>query len=53
MDELKKNIENILNQFAQEEMGNRLSQFAMVSLRNLILMEIDKANQPKKEPEKK
>ena len=42
MDELKKNIEGILNQFAQEEMGNRLSQFAMISLKNLILIEIDK-----------
>jgi hypothetical protein len=42
VDELKKNIENILDQFAKEEYGNRLSQFAMVSLKNLILMEIDK-----------
>ena len=42
MDELKKNIENILNQFAQEELGNRLSQFAMMSLKGLILAEIDK-----------
>jgi len=41
MDELKKNIENILNQFAQEELGNRLSQFAMMSLKNLILIKID------------
>lgn len=42
MDELKKNIEQILDQFAKEEYGNRLSQFAMMSLRNTILMEIDK-----------
>lgn len=42
MDELKKIIEQILDQFAKEELGNRLSQFAMISLKNLILMEIDK-----------
>ena len=53
MEELKKNIENILNQFAREELGNRLSQFAWITFRNLILIEIDKTNQPKKEPEKK
>jgi hypothetical protein len=47
MEELKKNVEGILNQFAQEEMGNRLSQFAMISLKNLILMEIDKQMKPK------
>jgi hypothetical protein len=43
MDELKKNIEAILDQFAKEELGNRLSQFAMIALKNLVSMEIDKA----------
>ena len=42
IDEIKKNIENILNQFAKEEFGNRLSQFALMSLRSLIMAEIDK-----------
>jgi len=47
MEELKKNIEAILDQFTKEELGNRLSQFAMMSLKNLILMEIDKQVKPK------
>ena len=42
IDEIKKNIENILNQFAKEELGNRLSQFALISLRSLIMAEVDK-----------
>jgi hypothetical protein len=49
MEELRKNIEQILDQFAKEEYGNRLSQFAMVSLKNLILIEIDKQIVSKKE----
>jgi hypothetical protein len=49
MEELKKNIEGILNQFAQEEMGNRLSQFAMMALRNLVLAETDKIKPVKNE----
>jgi hypothetical protein len=43
MEELKKNIEAILDQFAKEELGNRLSQFAMISLKDLVIGEIDKA----------
>lgn len=54
MDELKKKIEQILDQFAREEMGNRLSQFAFISLKNLILIEIDKTMEKNKiEQEKK
>lgn len=40
MEELIKKIEQILNQFAQECMGNRLSQFAWISLSNMVLNEI-------------
>jgi hypothetical protein len=40
MDNLLKKIELILNQFAQEEMQNRLSQFSMISLKEMILNEI-------------
>ena len=40
MENLLKKIELILNQFAQEEMQNRLSQFSMLSLKNMILTEI-------------
>jgi hypothetical protein len=38
--ELSKKVEQILNQFFQEELGNRLSQFAMLSLKEMILNEI-------------
>jgi hypothetical protein len=54
MEELKKNIEAILDQFAKEELGNRLSQFAMIALKNLVSMEIDKHTpkpEGKKEPD--
>lgn len=40
MEELAKKIEQILNQFVQEEMGNRLSQFAMIALKEMVLNEI-------------
>ena len=40
MDELVKKIEQILNQFFIEEQNNRLSQFAMISLKEMILNEI-------------
>ena len=33
-------IDQIFTQFIQEELGNRLSQFAMKSLRDMILNEI-------------
>jgi hypothetical protein len=36
MDELAEKIGKILDQFAQEELGNRLSQFAMISLKEMI-----------------
>ena len=42
--ELSKKVEQILNQFASEELGNRLSQFAMLSLKEMILNEIKAAN---------
>ena len=40
MENLVTKIEQILNQFVQEELGNRLSQFAMLSLKEMILNEI-------------
>ena len=39
-EELVKKIELILNQFMTEEIGNRLSQFALISLKEMILNEI-------------
>jgi hypothetical protein len=49
--ELSKKVEQILNQFASEELGNRLSQFAMLSLKEMILNEIkavDKKDEKRK-----
>jgi hypothetical protein len=42
MEEVIKKITQILDQFAQEEYGNRLSQFAMLSLKSMILSELKK-----------
>ncbi len=38
---MKEKITNILDTFAREELGNRLSQFSIMSLRGMILNEID------------
>lgn len=43
--EVKENVNKILNQFLQEEVGNRLSQFAVIALTNLILDVIDKLDE--------
>ena len=40
MESLVKKIEQILNQYAQECMGNRLNQFTFASLKNIVLGEI-------------
>lgn len=40
MEELAKKVERIINQFATEELGNRLSQFSMISFKDMILNEI-------------
>jgi len=40
MEELAKKIDEILTQFIQEEIGNRLSQFGMKGLRDIIIFEI-------------
>jgi hypothetical protein len=40
MENLIKKIELILDQFFKEELGNRLSQFSMISLKEMILNEI-------------
>ncbi len=40
MEELAKKVEGILNQFFIEEQNNRLSQFAMLALKDMLLNEI-------------
>jgi len=52
MDELVKKVDQVLTQFIQEELGNRLSQFAMKALRDTLLNEI-KNYKPNKEEVKK
>lgn len=39
---VKTRIEQTLNQFMQEEYGNKLSQFAFLSLKSMILSELNK-----------
>ena len=45
-EELLKKITEIMDQFLKEELGNRLSQFALISLKEMILNEI-KSYKPK------
>ena len=53
MDELTKKITTILDQFAKEELGNRLSQFSMIALKEMILNIIkEKTGETKKEVKK-
>jgi len=40
MDELTKKVEGILNQFFLEEQNNRLSQFSMLALKQMLINEI-------------
>ncbi|MBA7539978.1 hypothetical protein ES705_32267 [subsurface metagenome] len=49
MEELAKKVDQILTQFIQEEIGNRLSQFAMKALRDTLLNEIKNYKSTKKE----
>lgn len=37
MEELMKKVEQILDQYAREELGNRISQFSLLSLKSMIL----------------
>ncbi len=54
MEVLAKKIEQILNQFFIEEQNNRLSQFAMLALKDMLLNEIRnyKVNKEKNEDKK-
>ena len=40
MEELLKKVGAILDQFAKEEISNKLSQFSLISLKTMILSEI-------------
>jgi len=50
---MKEKITTILDQFAKEELGNRLSQFSMIALKEMILNIIkEKTGETKKEVKK-
>ena len=56
MNNLIEKVRSILEQFAREEMGNRLSQFALIALKEMVINEIkdykveeDKGNKKVKE----
>ena len=57
MEGLVKQVDELLNQYLQENLGNRLSQFSMKGLRmtlvNIILNYRPKGNEVKKEDVKK
>jgi hypothetical protein len=53
MEELAKKVETILNQFGKEELGNRLSQFSMIALTNMIVNEIKNYQPTSKDEVKK
>ena len=40
MEELAKKMDQVLTQFLQEELGNRVSQFSMKGLRDIIITEV-------------
>ena len=40
MNKLVEKIAQLLDQFTKEELGNRLSQFSMIALKEMILNEI-------------
>lgn len=40
MEGLAEKVKKILDQFIQEELGNRLSQFAWIAFSNMVLNEI-------------
>lgn len=41
MQHLKNEVSKILDAFTRQELGNRLSEFAMISLKAMITKEID------------
>lgn len=49
MEELAEKIEKIFKQFIDEELGNRLSQFAWASFSNIVLNEIKNYKEGKKD----
>ncbi len=53
MEQLKEKVQAIFDQFFKEEYLNKLSQFAMKTLVDLVMEEIDKAKIPPPKEEQK
>lgn len=53
MEDLIIKVEQILNQYATEELGNRASQFSLLALKQMIINEIKSYNITDKNIEKK
>lgn len=53
MIELAKKIEQVLINFTRQELGNRLSEFAMLALKEIILNEIKNYKIMEKDKDKK
>ena len=49
IEELKRKITIILDQFLHEEMGNRLSQFSILALKSVILDEVNRFGKEKED----
>lgn len=52
MEELAKKVDQIFTQFINEELGNRLSQFGMKGLRDIVITEIKNYKPIKQEVKK-
>lgn len=52
MEELAKEVDKLLTQFIQEELGNRLSQFSMKGFRDVLIPTIQNYKPTKEEVEK-
>lgn len=52
MEGLAKKVEQVLNRFAEQEIGNRLSDFAMLALKQIVLNEVMTHKVVKKEAKK-
>ena len=53
MEELDKKVDEIFTQFLREELGNRVSQFSMKGLRDIVITEIQNYKPEEKSEVKK
>ena len=53
MDIFKDSIEKIMTAFVRQELGNKLSEFAAVGLRGMVLGEVEKLEKRLNKPKEK